>query len=356
MAERNPFDIGLYLAQVNQTPFASGPSGSYTERTCFKAETYERNQRFGKIVEQYHSIERRLLREINNLEAEKAGKESPKEESEELIQAREKLAGHRRENLQECIEAKQGISQSALLLVVRIATRYSERTGVEIEELTGYGNIGLMIAAKKFDWRRGYRFTTYASGWIKQSITRGLQSERDDLHLPSYAHQISQEIDQLEGCLKIELGREPTDEELLERYSTRYGNKVKKKKRKKKYEDPVKTLIRTRNRQRLGVFDSEEDTDYDSCIEDTLTESPSELVEKAMDYELAWKYLNSGGVDERERVVLIHRLGLNGNNPKTLKEVGKMLNLTRERIRQLESEGLGKLREHFNPEYSSESR
>ncbi|MEM8562607.1 MAG: RNA polymerase sigma factor RpoD [Pseudomonadota bacterium] len=322
--EREIMRIAIRVCQMPRKDFISSFQGSESDLKWVSRHT--RKKDYGpKLAAEKENIQR-LQRRIQQLE-EQSG-----------LSVTEIKEINRRMSMGEARarRAKKEMVEANLRLVISIAKKYTNR-GLQFLDLIQEGNIGLMKAVDKFEYRRGYKFSTYATWWIRQAITRSIADQARTIRIPVHMIETINKLNRISRQMLQEMGREPTPEELGERMDMP--------------EDKVRKVLKIA-KEPISMetpIGDDEDSHLGDFIEDNTIHSPVDAATGQGLQEATKEVL--AGLTAREAKVLRMRFGIDMNTDHTLEEVGKQFDVTRERIRQIEAKALRKLRHPTRSDY-----
>ncbi|MEM5529064.1 RNA polymerase sigma factor RpoD [Gammaproteobacteria bacterium AS21] len=316
--ERNIMRICTQRCKIPRKEFISSFPGNETDQSWFQTLIDEKSAYSDALANNLPDLQR-AQRRLNQLQQETG------------IALGELKEINRRMSIGEARarRAKKEMVEANLRLVISIAKKYTNR-GLQFLDLIQEGNIGLMKAVDKFEYRRGYKFSTYATWWIRQAITRSIADQARTIRIPVHMIETINKLNRISRQMLQEMGREPTPEELSERMEIP-EDKIRKVLKIAKEPISMETPIGDDEDSSLGDFI--EDVNHSSPIDSATGEGLCEATKEVL-----------AGLTAREAKVLRMRFGINMNTDHTLEEVGKQFDVTRERIRQIEAKALRKLR------------
>ncbi|MEH6591594.1 MAG: RNA polymerase sigma factor RpoD [Halioglobus sp.] len=323
--EREIMRLAVKICGLPRKEFISTFQGSESDMKWLGKYTRSKNDYAAKLAAEKHNIQR-MQRRIGSIETQCGLSVAEIKEINRKMSMGEARARR----------AKKEMVEANLRLVISIAKKYTNR-GLQFLDLIQEGNIGLMKAVDKFEYRRGYKFSTYATWWIRQAITRSIADQARTIRIPVHMIETINKLNRISRQMLQEMGREPTPEELGERMDMP--------------EDKVRKVLKIA-KEPISMetpIGDDEDSHLGDFIEDGTIHSPVDAATGQGLQEATKDVL--GGLTAREAKVLRMRFGIDMNTDHTLEEVGKQFDVTRERIRQIEAKALRKLRHPTRSDY-----
>ncbi|WP_305856604.1 RNA polymerase sigma factor RpoD [Balneatrix alpica] len=323
--ERNVMQICTRKARMPRKDFIKSFPGNEVNPEWIE-KLIDANQPYSALIKQYREDLQRCQRKLRQIQEEVGLDLADIKEVNRRISIGEARARR----------AKKEMVEANLRLVISIAKKYTNR-GLQFLDLIQEGNIGLMKAVDKFEYRRGYKFSTYATWWIRQAITRSIADQARTIRIPVHMIETINKLNRISRQMLQEMGREPTPEELGERMDMP--------------EDKIRKVLKIA-KEPISMetpIGDDEDSSLGDFIEDTNLASPMEAATSEGLREATREVLSS--LTAREAKVLRMRFGIDMNTDHTLEEVGKQFDVTRERIRQIEAKALRKLRHPTRSEH-----
>ena len=317
--------LHIYMQEISEISLLDADEEIELSRTI-----HEARRKVFELCEEYGVEEE----EVKKLALKSENKELIREEMRERGVVKNKLSGFmQRLNRyrEEYVDAHSRMVEANLRLVVTIAKKY-KHCGLSFNDLINEGNMGLMKAVDRYDYRKGFRFSTYAAWWIRQAVLRAISNKGRTIRLPVYMGDLVRKWKKKRSQLRQELGREPHMMEVADELDIDYE----------------KATHIMRHSQTPTSLESPVGDDEDAQLKDLIEardeqDAVSELEEDMMSKKL-WEAIDTE-LTKKEKIVFIHRYGLRGKKEHTLEEVGEILDLTRERIRQIQKKALEKIRE-----------